>query len=151
MTRNQFRLFFLTLIALSLIIGPIDRRLIPDQAKAFASRELPPLTTSPRLQLALDSVVVISGLASVIGVLLFRSWGRFAFIFFQVAAFSTTPMSRLLVITSGWGMTLIYFDALLTGVFITLCFVRPISDYFRARSRQTPNQALQPTAGRSDQ
>jgi hypothetical protein len=89
---------------------------------------------------AIVSALLLTVLA---GLWFFRLWARWAFILLLAPAFAygaTRPYDSFVHPTT-------VFVAVLSGAIIAMSFLLPVRDMF---AKQRPNQALQPTAGRSD-
>jgi len=92
----------------------------------------------------LVAALLSAGLVIVLtGLWLFRSWARWTFIVLLIpaVAYGATQRDQPLI------QPTTLFIVVLSGAIIAMSFLPPVRDMF---AKQRPNQALQPTAGRSE-
>jgi hypothetical protein len=77
-----------------------------------------------------DWAMVIVGLAALVGVLLFRGWGRWCYVTYLVFTVITLPIGGDFIVSSRWGFLAFFICASLWGVVATLLFTAPIKSYF---------------------
>lgn len=92
--------------------------------------ELKPLDIEVSIfELALLVVMVILFLAALIGLLLFKNWGRIAFVLCGVVAFPFTMMDGPYIAS---GLSGVFYDlsSIASGVILAMMFLPPISEEF---------------------
>jgi hypothetical protein len=103
-----------------------------------------PVPQSLLIGLVIASAVLF--LWAVVGLFLFWRGSRFVFVLVLIAFALAEPLRSFYIIT-GWNQLLIHIRLALHGFIIALIYFGPPRQFFVANS---PNQSLQPTAGRSD-
>ena len=100
-------------------------------------------------QSLLVGFVIVSAvlfLWAVVGLFLFWRGSRLVFVLALLAFAAAEPLHSFYIIR-GWNQLLIHIRLALHGFIIGLIYFGPPRQFFAAKS---PNQSLQPTAGRSD-
>jgi L-lactate permease len=114
----------------------------------------PPTNFSPPADISWMAVSVwVAGIVAFfvlvvasVGLWFFQRWERLAYMLATIPYVLVRPFSTAFSYTY-WGELLGYLDYALEGALIATAFLPPVALLFAAR---TPNQSLEPTAGRRD-
>ena len=146
MSKLTFRLILLGWliieVAASLVRTHTPITIVRELQEVFA----PPLAVPQSLLVALALVSMLLFFWAVVGLFLFWRGSRLVFVLVLIAFAIAEPV-RPFYIVSGWNQLLIHLRLALHGFIIALVYFGPPRQFFATKS---PNQALQPTAGRSD-
>jgi len=107
-------------------------------------------STHPYAALTADAMAVASWVAMLAGMWLFQRWARLMFVVLLAVALLTSPFRVHHYSLSSppvFVPTVAVLMLLLTTAILAMSFLPPVRDCF---ARKKPNQALKPTASRSD-
>jgi tryptophan-rich sensory protein len=133
MTKNQFRALVISVLAVSLLGTFIDilwPSEITEQLTAYAE-QLEPEWSDTKLAFLIvwAFALIICMIGSLIGLLLFKNWGR---ILFLLGFVITLPMYSFLGVTVSGSISELLYDlgAYGDGAILALCYFSPVAKYF---------------------
>jgi hypothetical protein len=146
MLKRTFRLilvaWLIVEVAASLVRTHTPTSIVRQLREVFG----PPVAVPPPALVALSIVSVVLFFWAIVGLFLFWRGSRLVFVLVLFVFALVEPLQSFYVI-SGWNQLLIHIRLALHGFIIGLIYFGPPRQYF---SRNSPNQAMQPTADRSD-
>lgn len=134
MTPTAFRILIVCSILLGFASSLLDL-LLPgllsgELAAAIENEPLPALFDDQAVVVGIASVVaLIAGIASTIGLFLFRHWGRSASLWLSFAALLLYPLFGATVY-SGWAASLFELSSMTWGAVLALAYFSPLAARF---------------------
>ncbi|NRA24823.1 MAG: hypothetical protein HRU08_10200 [Oleispira sp.] len=135
MTKNQFRALTISSILLACLSGFYDYfwpDALIEQVMDYAYDIEPDyMEENELIFFTIMAVIVVLGIASLIGVLMFKNWGRYLYIAGFILMFPLYPFFGIAVY-SGYGQAFYDLSMLLSGAIIALMYYSPVAKYFES-------------------
>lgn len=135
MTKNQFRVLTISSILLACLSGLYDYfwpDALTEQVMNYTySIEDDYMSENELIFLIILAVGVVLGIASLIGLLMFKSWGRHLYIAGYILMLPLYPFFGIAVY-SGYGQAFYDLSMLLSGAIIALMYYSPVEKYFES-------------------
>ena len=133
MSKNQFRILIITSLVLGLLSGIYDYLWPnPETEKVYNYIvEIEAEIEGARLVIVgvLGVIAIIMLVVSIIGLLLFKSWGRHVYVAGFIVAFSLYPFVGVAV-SSGFAQVLYDISMVFSGVLLALMYYSPVAKYY---------------------
>lgn len=133
-----FRLLVVVSMILAGVAQFVDQRQLPAAVQA-ALTEARRVSPPSALREALDVAIVVAGLGSLIGLCLFKKWGRLLYVVL-ISLSSVTMFAQPVVISSGSAFAFIFLSAVLNGSILMMSYLPPLSAHFET-ARHKPGKA----------
>jgi hypothetical protein len=137
MTDRKFRA--LIALHLALTFGSIGAAFLPNSyspalSEAYANEPTPAFLENHLLPLAIVSVLLAVWVSSIVGLWMFKRWGRALSLYATIATLAITPFFGSVVLSTGLENALYEAAALCWGAVLALAHYSAINDRFKATS-----------------
>jgi len=131
-SRRGFRILVIVgfLLGIAGMVDTVFPSLLPSDARAlFDAAKTKPVETYWKFMATLSVVFSLAQLVAIVGVILFRRWGRHAYTILTVGGILLLPFYQVLI-ASGFSSMFGAASTVVAGMVITLMYLPPVREFF---------------------